>query len=133
MLCISGEFQSTQYDTDGIIVPRLFYKARDDVKDTSESIDIFEQEEKEVKEKECLENIEDLSHDMDILDDKSSHKIVSEVYLKPNTLIDLNKNNKIRFKNPIIETPERPLSASYQPSVPVVQVTIKYFKIFFIS
>ena len=76
-----------------------------------------------MKEKDSLENIEDLSYDMDILDDKSSHKIVSEVYLKPNTLIDLNKNNKIRFKTPITESPERPLSASYQPSVPVVQVT----------
>ena len=60
---------------------------------------------------------------MDILHDSSGNKIVSDVYLNPTALLHLNKTNRSRrLKNPITERPEKPLSARYKASVPVVQV-----------
>ena len=68
---------------------------------------------------------EDLSRDLEILQESNSKKIITEIVLQPQAWRSERSGELMtrRTSNvPIIDDPERPLEAMYQPSVPVVQV-----------
>ena len=131
-----GNYQTTEYTEDGIIIPKLFYKKKKDMKKKevnkdqvdSSTMELQVKGEDEVcsKERDVLvldvELLEELSLQMeDILQD--STKIISEVLLPPPP--PLQPPPRTRPSVPAlveVEAVERPLEASYQASVPVVQV-----------
>ena len=66
---MSGDFQTTEYASDGIIVPKLFYKS-------SESSKKQQDEDKSLAKPDVVLNVEDLTLDMEILRETSKKKIV---------------------------------------------------------
>ena len=129
-----GNYQTTEYTEDGIIIPKLFYKKKKETKKKEENKDQVDSSTMELqvkgedevcpKERDVLvldvELLEELSLQMeDILQD--STKIISEVLLPPPPP----PQPRTRPGVPAlveVEAVERPLEASYQASVPVVQV-----------
>ena len=68
---------------------------------------------------------DDLSRDLEILQESNSKKIITEIILQPQAWRSerpAELGNQRKSNVPICEDPERPLEAMYQPSVPVVQV-----------
>lgn len=68
---------------------------------------------------------EDLSPDLEILQESNSNKIITEIILQPQALRSERPGVHVNQRTsnvPISGDPERPLEAVYQPSVPVVQV-----------
>ena len=127
-----GDYQTTEYAEDGIIVPKLFYKSSKDGSKKEEAIKdiISEADLRLIKEKikdkddEVIEK-EDLSRDLEILEESNSKKIITEIVLQPQVRRS-ERSDKLMTRRtsnvPINTDPERPLEAMYQPSVPVVQV-----------
>ena len=127
-----GNYQTTEYTEDGIIIPKLFYKKKKDMKKKEENKDQVDSSTKELqvkgedevcpKERDVLvldvEMLQELSLQMeDILQD--STKIISEVLLPPPPPPRTRPSVPALVE---VEAVERPLEASYQASVPVVQV-----------
>ena len=121
----AGDFQTTEYAADGIIVPKLFYKSFEPKKDQHEEV-------KYLAKPDVVLNVEDLTLDMEILKETSKKKILTEgsfkFPLRPkqrfNQIVQF-KSPIRKFKHPVAEMPlKSPLKARYQPSVPVVQVNI---------
>ena len=132
-----GEYQTTEFTEDGIIVPKLFYKNTSD-RDKTEAIKdiISEAEQRLIREKMKANDVkvaedDDLSRDLEILQESNSKKIITEIILQPQAWRSerpAELGNQRKSNVPICEDPERPLEAMYQPSVPVVQVeAIKVF------
>ena len=135
-----GEYQTTEFTEDGIIVPKLFYKNTSEM-DKTEAIEdiISEAELRLIKEKmkandDRVVEEADLYRDLEILHESNSKKIITEIILQPQawrTERPGELGNQRTSNVPICEDPERPLEAMYQPSVPVVQVgAIKEFLCF---
>ena len=139
-----GNYQTTEYTEDGIIIPKLFYKKKKETKKKKEenkdqvdssTMELQVKGEDEVcsKEREVLvldvELLEELSLQMeDILQD--STKIISEVLLPPPPQPRTRPGVPALVE---VEAVERPLEASYQASVPVVQVQKQTFAKFHMS
>ena len=91
---------------------------------------ISEAEQRVIKEKteandDKLIEEEDLSPDLEILQDSNSKKIITEIILQPQAWRSERPGERVSQRTgnvPISDAPERPLEAVYQPSVPVVQV-----------
>ena len=91
---------------------------------------ISEAEQRVIKEKaeandDKLIEEEDLSPDLEILQDSNSKKIITEIILQPQAWRSEMPGERVKQRTgnvPISDDPERPLEAVYQPSVPVVQV-----------
>ena len=132
---IVGNYQTTEYTEDGIIIPKLFYKKKKETKKKKEenkdqadssTMELQVKGEDEVcpKERDVLvldvELLEELSLQMEnILQD--STKIISEVLLPPPPPPQPRTRPSVSALVEV-EAMERPLEASYQASVPVVQV-----------
>ena len=135
-----GDYQTTEYAEDGIIVPKLFYKNSKDVKTEKAINDIISEADlRLIKEKitandDLVIEEEDLSRDLEILQESNSKKIITEIVLQPQAWRS-ERSGELMTRStsnvPIIEDPERPLEAMYQPSVPVVQVGAKNAKSYF--
>ena len=123
-----GEYQTTEFAEDGIIVPKLFYKSEKDkteaLKDILSEAELKMIEEKMKANNDILIKEEDLSFpDLEILQESNSKKIITEIILQPQAWRSERPDERVRTSNvPITDDPERPLEAVYQPSVPVVQV-----------
>ena len=132
-----GNYQTTEYTEDGIIIPKLFYKKKketnkkkeenkDQVDSSTMELQVKGEDEVCSKEKDVLvldvELLEELSLQMeDILQD--STKIISEVLLPPPPPPPPQPRTRPGVPALVeVEAMERPLEASYQASVPVVQV-----------
>ena len=134
-----GDYQTTEYAEDGIIVPKLFYKNSKDVKTEKAINDIISEADlRLIKEKitandDLVIEEEDLSRDLEILQESNSKKIITEIVLQPQAWSERSGELMTRRTSnvPIIDDPERPLEAMYQPSVPVVQVGAKNAKSYF--
>ena len=132
VIVIIGDYQTTEYAEDGIIVPKLFYKSSSN-QDRTEAVkdkttELTDTELKLIQEKiksndECID-VEELSCDLEILQESSVNKIITEMILQPEVSSEGPREvtNRRMLNDPIKEDPERPLEAMYQPSVPVVQV-----------
>ena len=129
----AGEFHSTEYTEEGIIVPKVFYNSLES-KGQEVSIDgVIEGkvDKKEDTKEMFVLDIETLSKDLSGLEilKETGHKIVSEDILQPSD-VSVNPFKVVKMvqrklsRNPITDNPEKPLEARYKPSVPVVQVNV---------
>ena len=133
----AGEFHSTEYTEEGIIVPKVFYNSLE-TKDKEASKDDFSEDKVDKKgdSKEMFVlDIETLSSDLSGLEilKETGHKIVSEDILQP-AEVGVNPFKVVKMvqrklsRNPITDNPEQPLEARYKPSVPVVQVNVNFVR-----
>ena len=120
-----GDFHSTEYTEEGIIVPKVFYN-RSPEEGTDKKSD---GETKHFNKELIVLDIETLNRDLGGLEilKETGHKIVSEDVFHasdPSHLKVMKMVQRKLSRIPIEDNPEKPLEAQYKPSVPVVQVAI---------